>query len=267
MYSIIFTDIDGTLLHDDLSIGEDTISALRRATEKGIITALCSGRYLRSLEVIESRIGLKMMKIGFNGAMIEHEGRLIQDIRIDRDAYRKTVEFLKGKASVIITFTKDRYALMGDVQWYERQHRILNDYGICMDLSDPEDVRKATGEYPCKLLVKDDDTERIAELGKELSVLLEGQAEVFSSAPNNLEVMPLGISKGRALEAVSDLLSIPLSDMIAFGDWDNDAEMLRTAGMGVCMKNGSETAKKAARMITSSNNEDGIAAALLTLGI
>ena len=55
--------------------------------------------------------------------------------------------------------------------------------------------------------------------------------------------------------------------MIAFGDWDNDIGMLRTAGMGVCMANGSEGAKRAANMITASNNDDGIDKALRKLGI
>ena len=267
MYSIIFTDIDGTLLHDDLTIGKDTISALTRATEKGIITALCSGRYMKSLDRIERMIGLKMMKIAFNGALIEHDGKLIRDIRISEEAFEKAASFLKGKTDALIAFTPSSYAIMADSFWVNEQYRILGEYGIEMDLSDHERVCEAAGDAPCKLLAKDNDHNKIARLKAELDNLLVGEAEVFSSYPNNIEIIPTGIDKGGALEAVSGLLGIPLAQMIAFGDWDNDKEMLRSAGMGICMANGSPSAKEAADMITASNNEDGIDKALRKLGI
>ena len=74
MASIIFTDIDGTLLHDDLTLGSRTFEALRKADEKGIIIGLSSGRYLASLFNIERMLPCKVMKIAVNGALIEYNG-------------------------------------------------------------------------------------------------------------------------------------------------------------------------------------------------
>ena len=222
---------------------------------------------MKSLDAIERMTGLKMMKIAFNGALIEHNGRLIRDVRLSREAFIKAIEFLKGKASALIAFTPDSYAIMADDFWLEEQDRILGEPGIAMDLSDYDEVARAAGSVPCKLLAKDNDTAKIRKLRDELINILGNEAEVFSSYPINIEIIPKNIDKGTALEAVSELLSIPLSDMIAFGDWDNDIGMLRTAGMGVCMANGSEGAKRAANMITASNNDDGIDKALRKLGI
>ena len=222
---------------------------------------------MKSLDAIERMTGLKMMKIAFNGALIEHNGRLIRDVRLSREAFIKAIEFLKGKASALIAFTPDSYAIMADDFWLEEQDRILGEPGIAMDLSDYDEVARAAGSVPCKLLAKDNDTAKIRKLRDELINILGNEAEVFSSYPNNIEIIPKNIDKGTALEAVSELLSIPLSDMIAFGDWDNDIGMLRTAGLGVCMANGSEGAKRAANMITASNNGDGIDKALKKLGI
>ncbi len=53
--------------------------------------------------------------------------------------------------------------------------------------------------------------------------------------------------------------------MIAFGDWDNDAGMLSSVGMGIAMANGSDKAKKSAKIITKDNNSDGISYALKNL--
>ena len=222
---------------------------------------------MKSLDAIERMTGLKMMKIAFNGALIEHNGKLIRDVRLSREAFIKAIEFLKGKASALIAFTPDSYAIMADDFWLEEQDRILGEPGIAMDLSDYDEVAIAVGSVPCKLLAKDNDTAKIRKLRDELIDILGNEAEVFSSYPNNIEIIPKNIDKGTALEAVSELLSIPLSEMIAFGDWDNDIGMLRTAGMGVCMANGSEGAKRAANMITASNNDDGIDKALRKLGI
>ena len=97
--------------------------------------------------------------------------------------------------------------------------------------------------------------------------MLGDEADVVSSSTMTLEVLPHGVNKGKAIAAISEKLSIPLSDMVAFGDWDNDIGMLRTAGTGICMANGSEAAKAAADFVTLSNNEDGIAYALEKLGI
>lgn len=222
---------------------------------------------MKSLDAIERMTGLKMMKIAFNGALIEHNGKLIRDVRLSREAFIRAIDFLKGKASALIAFTPDSYAIMADDFWLEEQDRILGEPGIAMDLSDYDEVAIAAGSVPCKLLAKDNDTAKIRKLRDELINILGNEAVVFSSYPNNIEIIPKNIDKGTALEAVSELLSIPLSDMIAFGDWDNDIGMLRTAGMGVCMANGSEGAKRAANMITASNNDDGIDKALRKLGI
>ncbi len=74
--------------------------------------------------------------------------------------------------------------------------------------------------------------------------------------------MAPGIDKGRALAGALPKLGIDASEVIAFGDGQNDVSMLRWAGTGVAMGNAVDEAKAAADMVTASNNEDGIALAL-----
>ena len=76
------------------------------------------------------------------------------------------------------------------------------------------------------------------------------------------EFMAPGIDKGRALAGALPKLGIDASEVIAFGDGQNDVSMLRWAGTGVAMGNAVDEAKAAADMVTASNNEDGIALAL-----
>ena len=52
------------------------------------------------------------------------------------------------------------------------------------------------------------------------------------------------------------------AELIAFGDGQNDIPMLKLAGTGIAMANATDEVKRAADMVTCSNNEDGIAEAL-----
>lgn len=82
------------------------------------------------------------------------------------------------------------------------------------------------------------------------------------TTPKWLELMPLGITKGSGLQALTELLHIPMANVMAFGDGENDIEMLQAAGIGIAMENAMEEVKAAADDITADNNNDGIAAAL-----
>lgn len=260
---MLFSDIDGTLLHDDhLTIGKDTIHALSRASTMGVRIAIASGRYLKSLDIFEEKLGLPIMKVALNGALIVDGGNIIHDARISRDVYRKAMEFIKGKAPSVIAFAHQNYAIDADDDWFSLQTNILEDEGIRMDLRDGDAVENALGEWPTKILIKDSSPEHTAENKESLMRLIGDEAVVISSGSKNIEILPAGTDKGNALRIISEKLSIPLSSMIAFGDWDNDEGMLRAAGIGVAMANGSDKAKAAASFITLSNNDDGIAYAL-----
>ncbi len=228
----------------------------------GVRIAIASGRYLRSLDMIEQRLGIPILKISINGAMIVDGERTLNDVRIDRDAYMEAAGYIKGKAPCIIAFSPQAYVIDSDDSWYGIQNEMLSQKGIRMDIRDAEAVEDALGEWPCKILIKDDDTEAIIRNRNALQEIVGDKAVVVSSGDRNIEVLPPGTDKGNALRIVSERLSIPLSDMIAFGDWDNDVGMLSAAGIGVAMSNGSEKAKAVASFITRSNDEDGIAYAL-----
>ena len=77
-----------------------------------------------------------------------------------------------------------------------------------------------------------------------------------------LEATAAGIHKGSAITDYCEAEGIPLSRVMAFGDNGNDIGMLRTAGLGVAMGNGIPEAKAAADLVTTSNNDEGIARVL-----
>lgn len=88
------------------------------------------------------------------------------------------------------------------------------------------------------------------------------QMSVVSGGIRNIEITKSGVSKASALMWLGKYLGIDRSEMIAFGDSENDLEMLRVAGVGVAMANAEEEVKEAADFVTLSNTENGIVHAL-----
>ena len=84
-------------------------------------------------------------------------------------------------------------------------------------------------------------------------------ASFAKSRPHYVEMSPEGVNKGAALLRLARHFGIERDEVMAFGDGQNDVEMLKAAGTGVCMENGCPEAKAVADRIAPSNLEDGVA--------
>ena len=73
-----------------------------------------------------------------------------------------------------------------------------------------------------------------------------------------IEIVRKGLNKAVGIDHIAKEMGIPRERIIAFGDEDNDLEMIDYAGVGVAMNNGISELKNIANEITLSNNEDGI---------
>jgi len=104
--------------------------------------------------------------------------------------------------------------------------------------------------------------EQLKEVQKQIAAGIPEELSVIQTAAFYLEIIPRCIHKGQGIRDICRVLDIQPSEVIAFGDAENDIPMLQEAGIGVAMGNAADEVKAAADYITLSNNEDGIAAAL-----
>jgi hydroxymethylpyrimidine pyrophosphatase-like HAD family hydrolase len=74
--------------------------------------------------------------------------------------------------------------------------------------------------------------------------------------------MNKGVSKGNAAAFLANCFGINRDEIICIGDNENDISMIEYAGMGIAMENGTDEAKKAAKFVTRSNNDSGVAYAV-----
>ena len=89
-----------------------------------------------------------------------------------------------------------------------------------------------------------------------------GKYEITSSVPEYIEFVKKGIKKSEAIKFIMEKYQIKQEEVMTMGDGENDIEMLKFAGLGVAMENAREDVKKVANVVSTSNNEDGVANAI-----
>lgn len=97
---------------------------------------------------------------------------------------------------------------------------------------------------------------------KNLRECFEGEAEFIRISKVWIDIMPVGISKASGVEMLKDQLGFGLESVIAFGDAENDIDIISKAKIGIAMGNAMETLKIKAMDITLDNESNGIVHAL-----
>lgn len=271
---LIAMDMDGTLLDGQArAIPPENVCALRLAAQQGIRLALCSGRLPDDAGFFAVDAGLDMAVLALNGGCVLDVplGPIRRSRFIEADAMARLKALLDASGLLYGMFCENALAVShaekgGDpaLMWGAYILRAGSRGTIAYG---PEATRALLSRGVNKLVVIDEQrTGALSQLRADIAREIP-QAEVSSSWENNLEINPRGVNKGEALAALAEGLGIPMGQVMALGDNDNDVPMLRCAGYGVAMGNASPAALAAAGYVTLSNNRHGVAAAVRALAL
>ena len=247
-------DLDDTLLRDDRTISDETVSVLRRASAAGIFILPASGRTYCSMAGFAKRIGCASRVICANGAVIaQPDGTTLHELTIPADIARQVARFAKERGCYCQTYA-------GDCFYYNQQGDYARAYAESSSLHGVYvgDLEQYLTAPTTKLLM-------MAPPKQVVQMLAEAQAQfgesvaLTCSKPYFLEVNPPLATKGHALSVCAEEMGFPLSQCMAFGDGTNDYSMLLAAGLGVAMANASEEVQSCADEVTQTNDEDGVA--------
>ncbi|WP_213780457.1 Cof-type HAD-IIB family hydrolase [Caballeronia sp. dw_276] len=263
MYSIIATDLDGTLLNNDHQVDPFTVETVRELEAQGVRFIIATGRHYRDVVGIRMVLGINAYLITSNGARIHApDNERIYARDITPSAVRRLVQpDLAGSERVIVN-------LFADDAWLIDRHapnllEFHQDSGFNYDVMD---LRQHDGENIAKVLYigePDDLKVTAANLEREFG----DSIYVTFSMPDCLEVMTSDVSKGRALKFVLNRLDIDTAHCVAFGDNMNDIDLLETAGRPFMMKNANPDLARLLPNIprTGNNFEAGVAHQLRSL--
>lgn len=260
MSKIIALDIDGTLLSSQGEITARTKKALEDALKEGNIVVIASGRDPKG--VFKYAQILKLDE--YNGLLSNYNGGRITNYETKEVIINHTLNLDDMKELLIFSEDLDdmNYTIYYDGKCYTNSmdtYRLedtqsKNDMELIYDpdLSYKVDFRPNNVLFACH-------PEKISEPSNKIYDKFSDKFALVKSTPYYYEVMPKGVSKGESLIEIAKYYDIPMDDVIAFGDEDNDLSMIEAAGVGVVMANGSKAMLKAADYVTLSNDEDGIA--------
>lgn len=259
---LIVLDLDGTLLTDQKMISIKTKRTLAKAMEQGHQVMIATGRPYRSSEPFYKELGLKTPIVNFNGAFVHHPfdnswGRFHTPIGLE--TVHEVVEAMHD-----FNFHNIVAEVLDDVYVHYHDEKLMDIFKFGDPTITTGDLRNYLKVDPTSILIHAP-FEKVGLIHDHLSQV---HAEVINhrrwGAPwHVIEIVKSGLSKAVGLDKVSKSLGIAKENIIAFGDEDNDLEMIDYAGVGVAMGNAISPLKNIANEITLSNNEDGIAELLI----
>ena len=260
-YELIFCDFDGTLLRNDLTVGEKSVKAIKDYISRGGNFVICTGRMSRSMDGWLDYLGIRNQRIavaGFQGTHIaDTSGKLLYCDYIDPDSVYKIMELGK-RLGVYTHFYDPDWVYVEEENDINREYRRITSVplkvvgDLCSYIKSHPDLKvvKAMAVAP------EDKLDEVRAQYEKLD--LKGVQFQYSS-DNFIDFVSESGGKGEGLKKVAALLDIPIEKTIAVGDHQNDVSMLKAAGLGIAVANAREEVKKAADYVTVSNDEDAVA--------
>ena len=241
---IIFFDIDGTLLRlRAKELSEKTVEALNRLKANGIRLCIATGRTPVSLP-------------HFNGSLCYNDTETIFSNPISPDDVQKLIRNADSLGRPVSVATKSRLAANGfDID--------LSDYYSIahLQLTVAKDFEQVSNEEVYQLLLGCRETDYSAILKD-----VDG-AKIAAWWDRAVDIIPANGGKGIGIQKVLEYYHLDKSEALAFGDGNNDIEMLLSVGTGVAMGNASPQLKEVADEICKDVAEDGIYDYCLTHGL
>lgn len=250
---LIVSDLDGTLLNEKKEITERTKKIIREAYSKGIDFAIASGRSQHSIKKFQQDLGIKIFSICNNGANVyDKDENLIYSNPMKSEVVKKVITFLRENKVNYNGFSH-RNLYLDD----KEKNPVLTVESGIFDI-----IELGNGDnFPemFKIIARQDE-EALRKL-KDFVLQQEfaPEIDVTITQPNCMDIVDKNCSKGNAIEFISKQFNIPIDEIIAFGDGENDYSMLAAAGHPVVMENGMATLKEAFSTRALTNEEEGVA--------
>eukprot|EP01133_Synstelium_polycarpum_P011490 gene11490-13400_t len=274
-YKVVALDLDGTLLNSDKKVSDNTKRVLMHLekTRPDVDIILASGRAPYLLTPTETSAGIDCALIGYNGGIClskKRDGRVVN--------FHKAIP--SDQLAAIFSYVEDHSLYLN----------VYGDgivYGVTKDRIKADNYAMMTGATYCfvdsyrglvgkveptKCLIILDKNEECDQLMATLTPLFPGVSLVKSNCHSHtckqyyVEFLQRGVNKGTSVREYCEAKGVDMKDVVAFGDAENDIDMLQHAGMGICLANGTDATKREATRVSQfTNDQDGVARELVAI--
>ena len=262
-YSVVFLDIDGTLLDSQHQVMPCTRERLRYLHRRGVPIILCSARPPKGVNLVAGQVGVQGPVACYNGGLVfDENSTILRDVGID---IRLAMDFQSFASQqypdVVVSAYLYNVWLAEDLQ----HPAVVQEAEIsgCAPLQGTLTQLASSVTHVHKLLCIGD-AMQIRSLQKEAQQRFP-QLMALRSKATYLEILSPESTKGGAAKVLLDHYGLQPEQAVAFGDSDVDTDMLQYCGLGVAMGNAPRSVKEAADYVTASNDQEGVYIALNSL--
>lgn len=266
---IFCTDLDGTLLHSDKTISEYSLSVLRKMSENGTIIIPVTGRHLAGIpeDIIKCGVNYAICSNGA-GLFDFRKNKYIKEEIVNNQTALKLLDIFEELDIMADIFTSDaaytdarNLNILNDidasdaVKNYIKKSRIITESVKNFTINQTPSIHKITINFrklPDGTLKN---REKIKDILSDFSELMS-----VTGGSNNLEITNCEATKGKCIKFLSELTNIPLSEIAAIGDTENDISILKTVGFSIAMKNADSILKNICKLETEYDNDNDGAA-------
>ena len=219
-----------------------------------------TGRMVRSIRQALEPAGLHQPVICYQGAVVaDADGRWLHHEPLPVELARETIEVLAGEGYSPNVYVDDELYVATDTEQarsYSQLNRI--DFHVVGDLLDWLEV-------PPTKLVAVGDPAALDALEPRLKAHFGAREYISKSLPHFLEFAQAGVTKGAGLDFLAEHLGFTKDQAIAFGDGENDVELVEWPALGIAVENAHERVKAVADWVCPSAAEEGVAQVLEAL--
>lgn len=253
MIKFIACDLDGTLLNEKKELPHDFDEIIEKLHRRGIKFAVSSGRQYETVFTQFEKYKDSLTFIVENGAMVYESGKRILCNPLDKAQAKEILSVLKNEPG-LYSIACGVHGAFGEA---ENETHIQNVIMYYLNYRTVDDVaERSVDDDLLKIAVYDDETSE-----KHCYPLLKDYydtANVLVSGEHWLDIMRKGVTKGSAIEQIQKLYGYKPEECMAFGDFMNDADMMRVCAESYAVENAHPDLKVLCKYVCESNDNEGV---------
>lgn len=258
---LIVSDIDGTLVDKSETIPQELIRAVEACRKAGIIFALATGRTTELVKPFMEKLKIDAPCIAGNGAYIIQGSKCLTDHGFSIEPVRDIIKRADALGLTVTISTTEHERALRETGYVREHKRFGNRF---TELLPFESIDWEHGRFQKVMIMDEERTGVIQEFTERLEPMRELYwITTFSSKA--VELGPKNCNKATGVRELAGILNIPLRQVMACGDYQNDIEMLELAGYGVAVANALPEVKEKAVYVARNSYALGVAEAIKAL--
>lgn len=248
---MVVTDMDGTLLNSKHEVSPRFFEIYQELKKKNIAFVAASGRQYHSMVDKLNSIKNEILIIAENGALIKKQEQTLLSTPISTSEVHRILDTVLPLEHVHPVLCCQNNAFVGDTsnEFIDMLREYYSEFEIV-------DHQKQVDEEVLKIAIYhfESSEKHIFPHVKHL----ERDLKVKVSGANWVDISDINAHKGYALQKIMDQYNISSNEIMVFGDYNNDVEMLQLSDYSFAMANAHPNVLKTAKYTTSSNDDYGV---------